>query len=159
MKKPPPMSISHATASHLPVLESGARAATGLVVEHGAGLYSTPLLARLGCRVRCIESHPGWSDWARWIYEGRAEFSSAPDITDATLVFIDGVAEERGPLLSACIAAGVPTIIAHDTGEKTRGYYGYEPYHFMVTRYDVTHPAPRTTLWKLKPPIGVPFGV
>src|SRR5688572_15660515 len=153
------MVISHATASHLPVLEQFAReAGAGWVLEHGAGLYSSPLLARLGCSVVCIERHPGWHEWARWLYGDRAVMLDVPGaVTNIALAFIDGPAEERGPLLSACLELGVPTIIAHDTGIKTRDYYGYKPYHFMVTRYEVTHPVDRTTVWKLKPPMGVPF--
>jgi hypothetical protein len=160
MRKPPKMEISHPTASHLPVLEQAAReVGAGLVIEHGAGLYSTPLFARLGCNVLCIEQHEGWREWAQWIYQGRATFvaSVGDALRSAGLVFIDGPAEERGPLLSACLDTNVPTIIAHDTGIKTRDYYGYKPNHFMVTRYEVTHPVDRTTVWRLKPPMGVPF--
>jgi hypothetical protein len=161
MKKPSRFEIAHPTASHLPALEAAAReVGAGLVIEHGAGLYSTPLFARLGCRVLCVETHPGWCEWANWIYEARAEIvpSVLPSVIPvAALVFIDGPAEERGPLLSACIEHSVPTIIAHDTGPKTRDYYGYKPHHFMVTRYEVTHPVDRTTVWRLKPPMGVPF--
>lgn len=162
MRKPPKMEISHPTASHLPALEQAARGVVGgLVVEHGAGLYSTPLFARLGCSVLCVESHKGWREWARWIYEDRAEFADSPGVVlnRAALVFIDGPADERGPLLSACLDVGVPTIIAHDTDPKTRDYYGYKPHHFMVTRYEITQPCARTTVWKLKPPMGVPFDV
>jgi len=52
--------ITEPTGSHVPTLETAARACTGLVIEHGAGLYSTPLLARLGCRVLCVESVPAY---------------------------------------------------------------------------------------------------
>jgi len=163
MKKPPPIVITHPTASHLPALDLAAReAGDGLVIEHGAGLYSTPLFARLGCRVVCVETHPGWAEWASWVYQGKSAVVAALDVrqlADAALVFFDGPADERGPLLSACIEYGVPTIIAHDTGPKTRDYYGYKPHHFMVTRYEVSHPVDRTTVWKLKPPMGVPFDV
>ena len=58
MKKPPRsmMGIASPTGSHLPVLERAARACgSGLVIEHGAGLYSPPLLAHLGCNVLCVE--------------------------------------------------------------------------------------------------------
>jgi hypothetical protein len=166
MKKPPAMEVRFPTSSHWPALaEAASQVGGGLVIEHGAGLYSTPLLARLGCRVVCVESHEGWHAWAAWVYDephGYCKVVESVDyakLAEAALVFIDGPAEERGPLLSACIEAGVPTIIAHDTDPKTRDYYGYKPHHFMVTRYDVTYPVARTTVWKLKPPMGVPFDV
>jgi hypothetical protein len=166
MKKPPKMEISHPTASHLPALEQALAAVKdgASVIEHGAGLYSTPTFERSQARVTCVESHEGWADWARWMYRDHygSEVVASPPVSrvkDAALVFIDGPAEERGPLLSACIEAGVPIIIAHDTGIKTRDYYGYKPSHFMVTRYEVTHPVDRTTVWRLKPPMGVPFDV
>jgi hypothetical protein len=156
------MPVAPPTGSHWPVLlaEASALPVDSLVIEHGAGLYSTPLLAQLACWVLCVESHEGWREWAAWIYRGRgAVVESPPDVKSASLVFIDGAAEERGPLLEACLSCGVPTIIAHDTDPKTRDYYGYKPHHFMVTRYEVSHPAARTTLWKLKPPMGVPFDI
>lgn len=160
MKKPPKMEINHPTASHLPALEHAVLGVDedALVIEHGAGLYSTPLFARDGHRVLCVESHEGWREWARWMYRGRAEFVDFATLikarlcSSASLVFIDGPADERGPLLSACIEASVSAIIAHDTGIKTRDYYGYKPHHFTAERYEVTHPVDRTTVWKLKPP-------
>jgi hypothetical protein len=163
MKKPPPMVIDHPTASHLPALEAELAdlPAGAIVIEHGAGLYSTPAFARTNATVLCIESHEGWAGWALWMhrYNDSSVVPAIPwhRIKDAALVFIDGHADERGPLLSACLEAGVPTIIAHDTGIKTRDYYGYKPHHFMVTRYEITNPVERTTVWKLKPPMGVPF--
>lgn len=163
MKKLPKMDISYPTGSHVPALEQAARAVgDGLVIEHGAGIYSTPLLARVGCRVLCVESHDGWREWAQWIYEGRAEVVGTMDVPyrrlrEAALVFIDGPADERGPLLSACMESRVPTIIAHDTDAKTWDYYGFRPQHFMTTLYSVSQPVARTTLWQLKPTMGVPF--
>jgi hypothetical protein len=163
MKKPPKMEVQYPTGSHRHALEQAARdAGTGLVIEHGAGMYSSPLLARLGCRVLCVESHEGWREWAEWIYQGRAgvvaDIPSAR-LRDASLVFVDGVAEERGPLLSACMESRVPLILAHDTDQNTWNYYGFSSHHFMTTLYAVSHPAPRTTLWKLKQFGGVPFDV
>jgi hypothetical protein len=157
------MEVQYPTGSHRPALEQAAiEAGVGLVIEHGAGMYSSPLLARLGCRVLCVESHEGWREWAEWIYQGRAEVvSEIPHrrLRDAALVFIDGVADERGPLLSACMESRVPLILMHDTDQNTWAYYGLSSHHFMSTIYEVTHPAPRTTLWRLKPTTGVPFDV
>jgi hypothetical protein len=163
MKKPPKMEILHPTASHLPALEAAlSDPSSAWVIEHGAGLYSTPTFQRSHAKVLCIESHPGWADWARWMYRdhhGSEVVTAIPwdRVGDAVLVFIDGPADERGPLLTSCLARGVQTIIAHDTGIKTREYYGYKPEHFMVTRYTVTNPVDRTTVWKLNTPMGVPF--
>ena len=153
------MSISSPTGSHLPVLEAECRAAgDGLIIEHGAGIYSTPLLARLGSNAICVEPHPAWREWARWIYGDGIEIletaiAVAPRLAGAALVFLDGPAKERGPLLQWCLDAGVPTIIAHDTNKREFAYYGFTAAMFAHERYDVTHTAEdthRTTLWKRK---------
>jgi hypothetical protein len=164
MTKPPKsmMGIASPTGSHLPVLSHEAFKANltqGLIIEHGAGLYSTPLLAKLGCRVLCSEPHRGWSEWAAWIYEGRVEMCDSieaviPRLPEAALVFLDGPAKERGVLLQACLDASVPTIIAHDTQRSEFRYYGFKPAMFEHPRYEVSHTAEdshRTTLWKLRP--------
>lgn len=158
MKKPAKsmMGIASPTGSHLPVLEKATRdAAGGIVIEHGAGLYSTPLLARLGCRVILCEPHPGWAEWANWIYEGRAEFVDSykrliERLSDAAVVFLDGPARERGVLLQQCLDRSVPVIIAHDTNEDEMGHYGFQPHMFKHPGYSISHHAEdthRTTLW------------
>lgn len=151
------MGIASPTGSHLPVLETAVKALPegALVIEHGAGLYSTPLLARLGARVLCCEPHAGWSEWARWIYQDRVEVIAsfkevAARLEEAAVVFLDGPAMERGWLLQQCLDRGVPTIIAHDTNKKTWREYGFQPHHFehrdfVITQHsEDTH---RTTLW------------
>ena len=149
--------ITEPTGSHLPLLEQAARNATGLVVEHGAGLYSTPLLARLGCKVLCCEPNAGWREWASWIYDGRGELveslrSVIPRLADASLVFIDGPANERGELLNACLSAAVPCIVAHDTHPRCWAENGWTGQHFTPAGYTVTHDEfkrkYRTTLWQ-----------
>jgi hypothetical protein len=153
------MGVASPTASHLPVLEAAATAAGDrLIIEHGAGLYSTPLLAGLGSRVLCVEPHPGWREWAAWIYCDEVEIASTatealPRLPEAALVFLDGPAKERGPLLQACLDASVPTIIAHDTQKREWAYYDFTHAMFSHPRYEVSHHAEdshRTTLWKLK---------
>ena len=149
------MGIESPTGSHLSVLEEAARAATGLIIEHGAGIYSTPLLSRVGAHVLCIEPHPGWAEWSRWMYQGTAEVvpswkQAASHIEIASLVFIDGPAAERGVLVQACLDRGVPVIIAHDTNENDWAMYGYQPHMFIHAGYLVTHHAEdthRTTRW------------
>lgn len=150
--------ITEPTGSHVPQLEEAARSATGLVIEHGAGLYSTPLLARLGCRVLCCEPADGWREWALWVYDGRGELTDSLDaviarLPEAGLVFIDGPEKERNPLLSASLAAGVPIIVAHDTHERAWNYYGWDARHFKapgykVTNHDVRDGKYRTTVWR-----------
>jgi hypothetical protein len=160
-QKPPRtmMGIASPTGSHLPVLEQYVReAGDGLIIEHGAGLYSTVLLARLGCRVVCMEPHKGWAEWARWVYEDRVEVIDSMPATIALLpkaavVFLDGPAKARGVLLQSCLDAGVPTIIVHDTNKREWRFYDFKASMFEDTRYDVTHHAEdshRTTLWKRK---------
>lgn len=151
------MGVACPTGSHLPVLEEAAiSVGDGLIIEHGAGLYSTPLLARLGCRVICVEGHPGWAEWAAWIYQSDEVVKPSGAealLADAALVFIDGPAAERGPLLQACIAKRVPIIIAHDTNERDWRTYRMQSNIFSVPGYEVTHSAEdshRTTKWVLK---------
>lgn len=149
--------ITEPTGSHIPQLEEAARAATGLVIEHGAGLYSTVLLSRLGKRVLCCESNAAWREWAAFAYEGRADVTDSLDATiarlpDASLVFIDGPESERNRLVTASIAARVPAIVAHDTHPRVWGYYGWRPEHFSPAGYTVTDhdylDKYRTTVWR-----------
>jgi hypothetical protein len=154
--------ITEPTGSHLPMLELALRVSHGLVIEHGAGLYSSPLLARMGKPVLCWEPVAAWREWATWFYDGRAEVVETFDwgrLRDAGLVFIDGPAKERGPLLDACLTAGVSHIVVHDTHERCFKEYGWRPDHFTAPGYVVTHDVYkrkyRTTLWTKQ--LGVPF--
>lgn len=163
MSKPVPvmMGIASPTGSHLPTLTAAIEAAPpgSLVIEHGAGMYSTPLLCRYPVRVLCAESHPGWVEWAHWMYAGRDyelvdTFKAAvPHLESAAVVFIDGVANERGPLLKCALERGVPTIIVHDTEESEWVYYRHQSHFFSWRGYSVQHFAEgthRTTRWLLK---------
>lgn len=166
MKPKSMMGIASPTGSHLPTLEAAVAAlpSDALVIEHGAGLYSTPLLARYPVRVLCSEPHPAWREWALWMYQGEAKvFTSWQAVESylprASLVFIDGPAAERGPLLSACLSALVPAIVVYDTDEGDWAEYGLRPQYFSLSAYDVSHTAEgsshRTTLWRKH--TGVPF--
>lgn len=151
------MGIESPTGSHLPSLTKAVEAMppNTLVIEHGAGLYSTPLLARYDRRVLCIEPHEGWREWAKWIYQGRAEMGDSfkravPRLADAHVVFIDGPANERGPLLHAALQANVPTVIVHDTEEREWDFYGHKRHYFEMPKYRIQHFAEdshRTTVW------------
>jgi hypothetical protein len=156
---PPMMGITSPSGSHLPTLERAIRdapAAYPTVLEHGAGLYSTPLLIRLGCNVLSWEPHPGWQEWARWMYEGRCRFLASfeetlASVEQAHVVFVDGPALERGPLLSAAISAGVPSIVVHNTEEGDWPAYALTAEQFSAPGYKITHHAVdsyRTTLWR-----------
>lgn len=127
-----------------------------LVIEHGAGLYSSVLIRDSGHRVVCIEHNKEWRAWAEWLYGVPAIERSKQALgrlTDASLVFVDGLANERGDLLRWSIEARVPFIIAHDTEDDHRKQYGYTRDMFTAPNYDVTHDGvrPRTTLLTLKP--------
>lgn len=164
MAKPKPtgsmMGIASPTGSHLPVLGEALRKLDdGRVIEHGAGLYSTPLLAQLShLDIVCCEPNAGWAEWARWIYSGRALMLESfkdvvPLLADAELVFLDGPARERGLLLQRCLDLDVPTIIAHDTQPAAWAEYGYQPHMFIHPAYNITQHAEdthRTTLWTLR---------
>jgi hypothetical protein len=154
------MGIASPTGSHLPVLEWAVQAmpADALMIEHGAGLYSTVLLARLGVRVLCAEPHKGWAEWASWVYDdGPGKVGSFDDamaaLPEAAVVFLDGPAKERGVLLTAALDRGVPVVIAHDTNKREFNYYGFTAAQFSDERYEITHHAEdshRTTVWKRK---------
>ena len=152
------MNIQAPTGSHLPTL---LKAVTGAgpgatVIEHGAGLYSTPLLSRLKCKVICHEPHPCWHEWANWIYEGKCLFVPSFDallaeVPRAAVVFVDGPALERGALLSAAIAAGVRSIVVHNTEEGDWPAYALTAEHFAAPGYTIKHHAVdsyRTTSWQ-----------
>lgn len=145
--------IEPSWGSHAATLDAEiAKLAPGsLVIEHGAGMYSTPLIARRNVRPVCIEEASGWASWAKWMYADRdvrmlsRAKEALPLLADAALVFIDGAARERGDLLKWSLAAGVPVVIAHDTEEPRQ--YGY---YIDVPGYAVAHDGvrPRTTTWR-----------
>lgn len=160
MTAPIMMGIDSPTGSHLPELTAAMQALPpgSRVVEHGAGLYSTPLLAKFDeIWVMCVEPHEGWREWARWIYDDQAVMvdswkRAVPEIATVDLVFIDGPANERGPLLQKALEAHVPTIIVHDTEEREWDFYGHKRHFFEWPKYRVTHTAEhshRTTTWRL----------
>lgn len=149
--------------SHAPVLEAALLmlAPGSLVIEHGAGMFSSPIIARYPVSVLCIEEVPGWRAWAQWLYAaadrlyGISMLSRAkaaiPQLSRAQLVFVDGAARERGDLLSWALSAEVPCVIAHDTEGDTNAAYGYSRHLFAPGRYQVVHDGeqPRTTMWEL----------
>lgn len=128
-----------------------------LVIEHGAGLYSSILVRDSGYRAICIERDKDWRAWAAWLYGSQAEIAEYAKhvlarLADASLVFIDGAMGERGDLLRWSIEARVPLIIAHDTEDDHRKQYGYMSGMFTAAGYDVTSEGkrPQTTVWRLK---------
>ncbi len=132
--------------------------AGSLVIEHGAGIYSSPVIARHDVRVCVLEELPGWSDWAAWFYENAGREVETldrakrciPRLVDAGLVFIDGAVRERGDLLKWALDANAPIVIAHDTEDDSRKQYGYSSHYFERKGYEVTHDTshPRTTTWR-----------
>lgn len=121
--------IEPAWGSHAPTLAAVLETlpAGSLVIEHGAGMYSSPLIARHDLRVICIEEVTGWRSWAKWLYGDRVTLLSRakeaiPRLAGAALVFIDGAARERADLLKWALSAQAPVIIAHDTHDSQYGY-------------------------------------
>lgn len=115
--------------SHAPTLATALASlpAGSLVIEHGVGMYSSPLIARQDLRVICIEEAPGWRSWAQWLYGAQATMLSRAKqcrehLAAAALVFIDGAARERGDLIRWALEVGSPLIIAHDTQDQQYGY-------------------------------------
>lgn len=129
----------------------GRLAPGSLVIEHGCGMYSSPLISRYNVRVIVVEESQGWGSWVEWMYRGanrevtrleRAK-QAVRFLADAALVFVDGAARERADMLKWALAAGVPTVIAHDTEDAQYGY------RLDADGYDVAHSTemPRTTTW------------
>lgn len=151
--------IEPAWGSHARLLESALQTLPdgALVIEHGAGVYSTPLIARFDVRVVCIEECIGWRSWAAWLYADKADTlqrakAAIPLLEQAGLVFIDGAARERGDLLKWALERSVPLIVAHDTEGDARNIYGYQAHSFSAKGYDVAHDGerPQTTMWGLR---------
>lgn len=154
------MHVETPTASHLPILTAALESAEpgSIVIEHGAGLYSTPLLCRYQHRIICAESHHGWSEWATWMYRSAGrDFEIVetwkrlvPHLKSAAVVFIDGNAGERGRLLAAALDAGASLIIQHDTQQDTWPAYRIYGHMFQASGYDVSHDSEpqRTTTWR-----------
>lgn len=152
--------IEPAWGSHAPMLESALASlpSGSLVIEHGAGMYSSPIIARYDVRVICIEEAMGWRSWAKWLYGDKAELlerakAVIPRLREAALVFIDGAMRERGDLLKWALDARVPLIVAHDTEDDTRKQYNYR----IDTRADyvIEHMTgrPQTTTWRKVTPL------
>lgn len=135
--------------SALSELPSGA-----LVIEHGAGMYSSVEIARHDVRVICAEEALGWQAWAAWVYAGRdAQIverwkHTVPHLDDAALVFIDGRARDRAKLLGACLERHVPIIILHDTEQSAWHEYGWSAQLIGPPGYSAEHfgEQPRTTV-------------
>lgn len=138
-----------ALRAELSKLDAGA-----LVVEHGAGMYSSVEIARHDVRVICAEEAPGWQSWAAWVYADRdAQIvdrwkHTVPILDGAALVFIDGRARDRSKLLGACLERRVPVIILHDTEQSAWHEYGWSAQLIGPPGYDAEHHGelPRTTV-------------
>lgn len=146
--------INPGWGSHRAMLEAALRKLKpgDLVIEHGCGVYSSPLIASFDVRVIVVEESRGWGDWACWLYStagrvvdvvSRAK-QAVPEMANAALVFVDGAARERADMLRWVLAAGVPTVIAHDTEDAQYGY------RLDAVGYEVSHTTemPRTTMWR-----------
>lgn len=151
-----PMWGSHSTMLE----ESLSKLAPGsLVIEHGAGMYSSPLISRFSTvDVLCIEEAPGWRSWAQWLYQTagrpmtllkRAK-EAIPHLGRASLVLIDGAARERSDLLKWALDAGVPCVIAHDTHDPQ---YGYRIGQRGDYRIEADSNSTQTTRWTKSAPL------
>lgn len=128
-----------------------------LVIEHGAGLFSSTLISRYDVRVVVIEEMQGWIGWAKWLYSSAGREVSVLDrakpviplLAESSLVFIDGATRERGDVLKWSLDAKAPIVVAHDTEEDHRKQYGYHSNLFERPGYSVSHDGvfPRTTTW------------
>lgn len=149
--------IEPAWGSHAPTLDAALDSLPvgSLVIEHGAGMYSSPLIARRDLRVICIEEASGWRSWAAWLYGDKVTLLSRakeaiPHLSQAALVFIDGAARERGDLLKWTLHAGAPLVIAHDTHDPQYGYNLGARGDYVVT---IDPGPPATTRWQKSAPL------
>ncbi len=112
--------------THLPVLAWCIAQTTGLIVEFGAGDFSTPFLhffAELGRDVVSYEEDPTWLAKYAKLFTGSHHGLILPQdsvglATEADVVLIDGSAESRGPILEMLEAWPVRYIVVHDTQES-----------------------------------------
>lgn len=148
------------TASHRHLLERElvAAPAGATIIEHGCGMYSSLVIARLlqDRKVVTIEADPVWRAWATWMYEAFGcahEVVARPgdvELERAYLVFVDGQANERVKLVNRALLAGAPRVIMHDTEPEHWDEYDLRKPHFEVRGYRVEHDLDgmrRTTLW------------
>lgn len=149
--------IEPAWGSHAAMLESALDTlpAGSLVIEHGAGMYSSPLISRRDLRVICIEEATGWRSWAKWLYGGKVTLlarakESIPHLASAALVFIDGAARERADLLKWTLQAGAPLVIAHDTHDPQYDYQIGNRGDYVINHDRGT---PATTRWQKSAPL------
>jgi len=132
---------------------------SALVIEHGAGMYSSTLVSTFDVKVICIEEVKGWASSARWLYRNAGRDVTVvdrakqviPRLADAALVFVDGATRERGDLVRWALDAGVPVVIAHDTEDDERKKYGYR--FDERPDYTIEHSPerPATTIWRKVP--------
>jgi hypothetical protein len=142
--------------THLPVLAWCIARTTGLIVEFGAGDFSTPFLhffAEHGRDVVTYEETSHWLNKFRYLFSGRHQGlvlpqASAGQAAAADVVLIDGSAESRGPILALLAECPVRYIVVHDTQPATIGTHpglrqALERYTY---RYDWTTLQPQTTI-------------
>ena len=123
-------------ASHVPVLRAWLAGRRWKIVEHGCGLFSTPLLAQYADSLVCFERHRQWREQVaeavpsadmRPVPEFLDEFRDnfAAEITPEHVVFIDGSPGAwRIDAIQVAQQQSAQLIIAHDWSD-TQVSYGY----------------------------------
>lgn len=107
----------------------------GLIVELGAGHFSTPALHGIargrGARVWTYESESAWAEpFLHLMWENRIIIERMPgdfqweywSVNPPFLFFIDCDTEDRAPALAKAYADGVRVIIAHDSNREAYGF-------------------------------------
>ena len=142
--------------THLPVLAWCIAHTTGLIVEFGAGDFSTPFVhffAERGRQVITYEEMPRWLIKFSALFTGthqglRLAQDSVGLAATADVVLIDGSAESRGPILRMLADSPVRYIVVHDT--QPQGIDTHPGLREALTlykyRYDWTAIQPWTTV-------------
>lgn len=125
-------------ASHVPVLKALLeKYPIRRAVEHGCGIYSTPILAQ--CTGFSVDGDEEWIRKAKeatkfngaWRYVLGSTLKPF-DIRGADLAFIDGITEYRRESAQHALDARVPFVVIHDAERpgtykwgqlETRGYH------------------------------------
>ena len=141
--------------THLPVLAWCIAQTTGLIVEFGAGDFSTPFLhffAELGRSVVSYEEDGRWLVKYQHLFTGLHQGLRLPEdrlghAVHADVVLIDGSAESRGPILRSLSSWPVRYIVVHDTQPETIDTHPglREALDLYTFRYDWTTLQPWTT--------------
>ena len=143
MIEPADIPAAHRYGTHLPALIACVLRTTGPVLEMGAGLWSTPVLAALcgacGRRLVTVEQDAAWlaralraSGPRHPLHEALGDYDDpAIDAGRWSVVLIDHVTERRQPDLMR-LAGRAELLVAHDADVASYGWDFSSFRHVMI---------------------------